>query len=137
MFLPSQAGTVSATITITTDNPAFEDIQIPITAVVEGSANEDNTSSTPVMNRLLGSGPNPFRLETSIFYRLDKNANAELMVYNTKGARVFSTPLSSRNTSVSWNGLDNAGNTCPAGLYVSALVMNGKVVSAQKIVRLK
>ncbi|MFO7660285.1 MAG: Omp28-related outer membrane protein [Candidatus Cloacimonadaceae bacterium] len=138
MFLPSQAGTVSANMIITTDNAAYPTLTIPITATVTSTANEDEVV-LPNAGQIISIAPNPFRTEANFSYRLKSTDTAELNIYNVKGARVFSTALqaqSGRDGNYSWNGISNDGKVCPAGLYFGVLSINGKNVSNRKLVKL-
>lgn len=138
MFLPSQAGNVSANMIITTDNAAYPTLTIPITATVTSTANEDEVV-LPNAGQIISIAPNPFRTEASFSYRLKSAETAELHIYNIKGARVFSTALqaqSGRDGSYSWNGISNDGKACPAGMYFGVLSINGRNVSSRKLVKL-
>jgi hypothetical protein len=138
LFLPSQSGPSNATITITTDNPAYSNLAINLTADVIPTANEDD-ALLPMPDRIISTGPNPFRSITSIRYKLNPADRAELNIYNVKGARIYTAELTGNNAENShiWNGSDNTGSICPAGIYFCSMNVNGKTVSSQKIVKLQ
>jgi len=64
--------------------------------------------------------PNPFNAETVIKYRIDKNDNVVLIVYDLSGKEVISLvneKNSPGNHQVIWNGKDNDGNDVSSGIY--------------------
>lgn len=82
-------------------------------------ANEDETQaqSAFAINQVY---PNPFRNQVSIGYNLPKSETVEVKVYNLKG-QVIKTLLSGLKTagqhSLNWDGKDEGGNPCSAGVY--------------------
>ncbi len=139
LFLPSLAGNNDATITITTDNPAYPTITIPVTANVTTTANEED-SFVSIPSQIINIAPNPFREHTTIRYNLDKSEAAELTIYNVKGAKIFSSALSNQSRgehTLIWSGIDSNGSPSPSGMYFCTLVINGKTVSTQKLIKLK
>lgn len=138
MFLPSAAGVINATMTITTDNPAYPSISIPITATVTSTGTDENNPALPV-DKIISIAPNPFNTNTTINYRVKTTAPAELSIYNVKGAKVFSTNLNNQaqsGGSYNWNGMDRAGKACPAGMYFGIMSIDGRQVSTQKLIKL-
>jgi len=138
-FTANTLGANSATLTITTDNPACANLSIPLTATVNSTANEDQTLvSKP--NRIISIAPNPFHSFANIKYTLNPSDRAELQIYNVKGAKVLSIPLNSRAggaQSYLWSGKDSSGSSCPSGMYFCNLSVAGRTVSTQKLVILK
>jgi len=138
MLLPSQAGLNTATVTITTDNPAYPTLTIPLTADVTSVGTEDSNLS-PTAGKIVSIAPNPFTSSTSISYRMKTTERAELSIYNIRGARVYSSTLNTQNqveNSIAWNGRDTSGKLCPAGIYFSILKVGGKTVSTRKMIKL-
>jgi hypothetical protein len=138
-FTANTAGANSANMTITTDNPGYPTMVVPITANVTASANNDqNIVGKPDM--ITGIAPNPFQSFSTIKYNLSSANNAELQIYNVKGAKVLSQQVSSRTSgehSFIWSGKDSAGNNAPSGIYFCKLTVNGKTVSTQKLIKVK
>jgi hypothetical protein len=85
----------------------------------------DNSSSQgapgiPVVSGLQAIYPNPFNPTATIGYGLNKAATVDFTIYNTRGqiVRTFSEgQKDAGNWKVSWNGMDNNGNSCSTGVY--------------------
>ena len=78
----------------------------------------------PTSYALSQNYPNPFNPTTTINIALPEANNVELIIYNALGQEVRSlknTYLNAGNYSVTWDGLDNAGNSIPSGIYVYRL----------------
>jgi hypothetical protein len=138
MFLPSTSGASNGVITITTDNPAYPELSINLSANVIPTVNEDNTQIL-VSDRITTIAPNPFSETAVIRYSLKASETASLNIYNVKGAKVWSAPVNSRQDGTgnqTWTGKDSQGNISPAGVYFCTLVVAGKTVSTQKLIKL-
>lgn len=138
-LLPSQPGNNNGTLTITTDNPAYPVITVPLIAMINGTANDDH-SNLPYPNRIVSIAPNPFQTYSVIKYNLNKSDNAKLEIYNVKGAQVLSIPLAIQTPgehSQFWSGNDNSGKQCPSGIYFCKMSVNGRTVSTQKLIKLR
>lgn len=64
--------------------------------------------------------PNPFNPSATISYGLNKAATVDFLIYNTRGQLVTSFSEGQKaagNWSVTWNGLDNNGQSCSSGVY--------------------
>lgn len=85
----------------------------------------DNSSSQgapgiPVVSGLQAIYPNPFNPTATIGYGLNKAATVDFTIYNTRGqiVRTFSEgQKDAGNWKVTWNGMDNNGNSCSTGVY--------------------
>lgn len=79
----------------------------------------------PAYAELQQNFPNPFSAETDIRFRLDRPAMVSLQVYNVLGQRVATLldqhSMGSGLQSITWQGLDDAGNQLTAGTYYSVL----------------
>ncbi len=138
-FTANTPGFNEANITITTDNPAYPTITIPITANVTGTANDDQNSTLNV-SKILSIAPNPFINYSAIKYSLNQNDKAELQIFNVKGAKVLSAPLNNQvagEHSYIWSGKDSSGNLCPSGIYFCKMTVSGRTVSTQKLIKVK
>ncbi|MCG3155850.1 MAG: hypothetical protein DKINENOH_02458 [bacterium] len=105
------------------------------TAVAENSGN----SSQPASFELAQNFPNPFNPETTISFRMERPAFAELEIYNLKGERIrtlVSTSLPAGTHAVRWNGTDDRGTRLASGVYTYRLKA-GEAVKARTMLLLK
>jgi len=82
---------------------------------------------TPAVPQLSVS-PNPFRASAEISFEVSKSSHTVIKVYNLKGQllRVLhDAPLLPGQHSVNWNGLDDKGRECPAGIYLMRFEAEG------------
>jgi hypothetical protein len=65
--------------------------------------------------------PNPFNIQTTITYTISRDSNISLSIYNI-GGKLIKTLISSFQESgkyrIYWDGLDDSGNFCSAGIYL-------------------
>jgi len=137
-FTPSLPGEYNANLTITTDNPAYPSIVIPITATVTSTANEDNHPAA-LSNCLAAIYPNPCRDAATLHYLLKQPSALTIGIYNVKGELVrnlLSTTQSAGHYQLLWNGRDGFNRSVPPGVYVARLSVNGAPVSAKKLYKL-
>ena len=83
--------------------------------------------------------PNPFNPTTSINYVLPEATTVELVIYNALGQEVKTLKAghyAAGNYSVTWNGLDHAGNSIASGLYIYTLTAGDQSIS-KKMLMLK
>ncbi len=76
----------------------------------------------PVVFHVFQNYPNPFNPETTIRYRLPKNGNVEVSVFNALGQKIRILVDATQKTgeqSVVWDGSDDSGRPVPSGLYIS------------------
>jgi hypothetical protein len=81
--------------------------------------------------------PNPFRESTSIGAHLAERANMNLMVFDVAGRRVATIASGVRNAGevrYQWNGIDDAGNRVPAGVYFVRLRVNDRTFHQKLVV---
>lgn len=106
-------------ISVEHDGHILEDIEGGYISVLFDAKPETKTS-------LLQSSPNPFRVQTTIRYIVEKPATYSLYIYNILGQRVRTLVESKpHNTSVqqfAWNGKNNTGKRVAAGVYFYQLV---------------
>ena len=73
--------------------------------------------------------PNPFNPSVSIELVLELSGNYDLAIYNLKGERIKnwgSVQLDARKHMLSWNGMDEYGNSSPSGVYFFTVEGNKK-----------
>jgi hypothetical protein len=136
IYLPSQPGVTNAMITISTDNPAYPTLQIPVTANVVTAAS-DQALPSPV-SHITGLAPNPFRNSVEIRYILKRGTTAELGIYDIKGKKVHSQSItgSESEQSIIWNGMQPGGKSSQAGVYLCRITDSNGRSSVKKLIRL-
>jgi len=75
----------------------------------------------PTSYALSQNYPNPFNPTTTINIALPEASNVVLTIYNALGQEVRTLKtdyLHAGNYSVTWDGMDNSGNTISSGLYI-------------------
>ncbi len=75
----------------------------------------------PTSYALSQNYPNPFNPTTTINIALPEASNVVLTIYNALGQEVRTLKtdyLNAGNYSVTWDGMDNSGNTISSGLYI-------------------
>jgi len=100
-------------------------------------ANDDNVL-TPMQIELIGNYPNPFNPETTIRFKMEKSAPAEVIIYNDKGqiVKTVNTIATQGINSVVWDGKDNNGYPVASGVYLFRL-KSGSYSSTKKMVLMK
>ncbi len=76
--------------------------------------------------------PNPFNPTTTIPFNLQKAGQVQLIVYDILGNKVrtlVNGNMAAGLHTVTWNGLNNAGQAVASGMYIYKLVTNGISIS--------
>jgi hypothetical protein len=79
------------------------------------------------MNNLLSNYPNPFNSKTIIKYKLTRNSNVILEIYNIKGQKIKTLVSEKQNKGlykILWNGLDSSGKKVGSGIYYYRIITN-------------
>ena len=87
---------------------------------------------TPPMTRLLRNYPNPFNPATRIVFRLDRDAQATLRVFDVHGRLVrtlVDSYLAAGPRTVEWDGRDDRGRPLASGTYYMRLQGGGTYVT--------
>ncbi len=92
-----------------------------------------NLPSTPN----LSVSPNPFTIQTTINYRLDKSCSVNLCIFDVTGKKICTilqnkTQMSG-NYTYHWHGEDSFGNSVTAGIYIIS-IQTGGMVQTRKVV---
>lgn len=99
-----------------------ESLRMIVATTSTGAIDE---SEIPQPNVLLDQNfPNPFRETTTITYHLDTPRPVDISIYNVLGQKIrtlASQIAASGLNSIAWDGLDDAGQVSPAGIYVYTL----------------
>ena len=88
----------------------------------------DIDTTVPTVTSLSDNYPNPFNPTTNIDYNISKGGFVSIVVYDMNGAEVrtlvseFKSPAS---YSVTWNGLNNNGQSVSSGKYVCRMSAPG------------
>jgi hypothetical protein len=96
-------------------------------------------SNIPSMFSLIQNYPNPFNPNTKIGYTLPKEKYVTLLIFDILGREVITLVDEVKTPgylSVNWNGLDNLGNDCGAGMYFYHLTA-GNFSQTKKMILLK
>jgi hypothetical protein len=95
------------------------------------SAQSDNESDPIEAAALSQNTPNPFNQNTSISYYLPSNiGQAMINIYNMQGAQIKSISITDRgNGKVIIN-----GNELTAGMYIYALIVDGKEIDTKRMI---
>lgn len=132
------AGEYTCDITITDDR---EETIVPVNLTV--SATSVNGSVISNTTELLGNYPNPFNPTTTIKFNLENKAKINLGIYNIKGQKVKTLIDEERKAGlhqISWNGLDDNGNSVSSGVYYTILDIHEEGIdytSVKKVILLK
>jgi 3-phytase len=94
---------------------------------------------TPRRGGILSSQPNPFNPSTTIHYRVAREGQVILQVFDLQG-RLVRTLLDNRRVpgdhEVTWHGHDNDGRSVAAGIYFVQMQASGEV-STHKVILVK
>lgn len=108
-----------------------DDISFDVGAVVEGK-------TTPVLKSGFEINPNPFSASTLISYSLPVSGSARLAIYDATGQVVREYPMSGSGVQqVRWDGLDDAGDELPGGVYFAAVEQNHEQRAVRKVMILR
>ncbi len=81
---------------------------------------EDNYDAVPFTTELRQNYPNPFNPNTTINYRIARNGDVKLVIYDVLG-RVVKTLVDEAKVrgkyTATWNGRDNTGKAVGTGVY--------------------
>ena len=90
------------------------------------------TEAAPLLTRLLRNYPNPFNPSTKIVFRLERDAQASLRVFDVHGRLVrtlVDSYLAAGPRTVEWDGRDDRGRPLASGTYYMRLQGGGTYVS--------
>ncbi len=90
----------------------------------------------PVAFGLFGNYPNPFNPATRISFSVGEPTEVSIAIYNALGQRVRSLIGGYREAgyhAVVWDGTDDAGKSCAAGVYLYRLTAGGKTASSKML----
>ena len=127
-------GRYSAEISISEDNTALNGVKHILVTAKDAAGNFTQLIVTSTLNNryiteLLPNYPNPFNPETWIPYRLGKDAEVTLTIYDARGDVVRRFDLGfqpagtyeTQSRAVYWNGTNDFGETVANGVYFYSL----------------
>ncbi len=91
----------------------------------------------------LSNHPNPFNPSTEISFQISEVSeweSAEIIIYNIKGQKVKTLPVSSSQShtfSLTWDGTDRNNRKVSSGVYLYQLHTDGKPIANRKMMLLK
>ncbi len=128
-------GDYEGKIWVTSNDPDFPMVEIPVYFTVEVTSGSDETQWDAV---LISNYPNPFSDQTLFEIRLPESEILTLTIYNGNGQVVLSL-LSGRvnagTTKVIWKGTDRAGQTVSKGIYYYQLKAGNENHSGKLIMK--
>jgi len=98
-------------------SPRHENINITLMPALHSVP--DKTTDKPEAIRLAGNYPNPFNSSTLIMIISEREATAELAVYDIAGRKVksFRSRLKTGLNEIMWDGKDDSGDGVATGIY--------------------
>jgi hypothetical protein len=105
-----------------------------------GNGQDPVVDAPPAVSSLHQNVPNPFNPTTKISFDLAREGQVKLQVFNVAGhlvkTLVDGAMPAKRGHEVAWNGLDEAGNRVPSGVYFYQLVTDD-LTATKKMALLK
>ena len=84
--------------------------------------------------KLYQNAPNPFKQNTQIRFDIPENVNlAQLCIYNLQGTQIKQILITQRGASSQWI----SGSELAAGMYLYALIVDGKEVDTKRMILTK
>jgi hypothetical protein len=114
------------------------DANLPLPQVC-GPVSVASLPGIPTSYALSQNYPNPFNPTTTIGFAIPEASSVTLTIYNALGQEIRTLKtdyLNAGNYSVNWDGLDNAGNMIPSGLYIYTMTAGNQNFS-KKMLMLK
>ena len=137
LLRPDRNGRYTAEISISEDNTALNGVKHILITAKDAFGNSTQLIVTSALDNrytteLLPNYPNPFNPETWIPYRLGKDAEVTLTIYDASGGVVRQFDLGyqpagayeTRSRAVYWDGTNDFGETVTNGVYFYSLSTN-------------
>lgn len=97
---------------------------------------KDDPGQQPKTIELLGNYPNPFNPETMISFRLPREQQIALSIYNIRGKAVrqlYSGHLNGGEHRMTWDGRNESGLMAGSGVYIYRLQSGNRVLSGKML----
>ncbi|MBN1292299.1 MAG: T9SS type A sorting domain-containing protein, partial [Candidatus Latescibacteria bacterium] len=94
------------------------------------------TEDHPIPLHLYGNYPNPFNPQTRISYSIDQPSEIRFEIYNVLGQHVRTLDDGYREAgfyTVFWNGLNDTGNPCSAGVYLYRMIAGSRSITSKML----
>jgi len=117
-FTPTDIGNMTANIIILHNAPGST-TAVSLSGTSEPTSSGDDATSVSATT-LKANYPNPFNPTTTIWFDMAIAGQVSIDIYNTKGQKVKSVLNETRTIgshTVTWNGMDDAGNSVSSGIY--------------------
>lgn len=103
---------------------------------------DDGGGTVPriAVSRLVEAAPNPFNPRTSIAFETATEGSCELTIHDLRGRQVrklVSGNVSRGRHTADWDGLDEAGQRAPSGVYMVRMAIAAETVGLLKLTLLK
>lgn len=101
-----------------------------ILPVIETGTNEKQNINLPEKFTLMQNFPNPFNGETLINYKIVRDGETEVSIFNIKGQKVRTIINKKQRPgyySIKWNGRDDNGLNVSSGIYFCVLRFNREI----------
>ncbi|MFN8177827.1 MAG: FlgD immunoglobulin-like domain containing protein [bacterium] len=101
------------------------------------AVNEVVAASVPLKAELTQNQPNPFSAATRVDFAVPRQSNVSVVVYDVSGRAVRTLTQGSRDAgrySISWDGLDAAGQHVAAGVYFYRMTAGGEMLTRKMTV---
>lgn len=128
----------NATVTLQkiSDPLSAKSVVTDTTGTFSFSVSEAAKVNEPVPFRLYGNYPNPFNPATQISYSIDQPTEVLVTIYNALGQKVRTVLGGYREpgfSTVTWDGTDDAGRECSAGVYLYRLTAGTRSAASKML----
>jgi len=112
------------------DSVSFVQLDPPVSA---------NDEPIPVVNANLSNYPNPFNPSTTISFQLNTESieHTEIVIYNLRGQRIRQFSIFKNQSSIVWDGKNQADKPVSSGIYYAVLTQDGKIIASNKMLLMK
>ncbi|MDP8202806.1 MAG: T9SS type A sorting domain-containing protein [Candidatus Tenebribacter burtonii] len=126
--------TIDAIVTIEPDTQNYYEF------IFENYVSSDDIEiEFPPLNYNLTNYPNPFNPSTTISFNLttEITEDMKIQIFNSKGQNINQFSIFNDQSSITWDGTNSIGKSCPSGVYFYKLVSHGKELAVNKMLLLK
>ena len=119
----------TAQLLVVSNDIVTPEVAVPVTLHVVDPTAIDDTPGRPLVQALAQNVPNPFNPHTTIEFSLPVRGNAELRIYDARGALVrtlVSAELPAGVHRYTWEGKNDRGVQAASGTYFYRLRAGGK-----------
>ena len=112
--------------------------KVAILTIPDNDDPGNGPNAEPVLYGLFQNEPNPVINTTRIAFNLTESSKVDLAIYNLKGqlVKTLYSGVTSKHT-IMWDGKDGNSSSLQAGVYLYALILNGKLEETKKLIIMK